>query len=110
MGVSVERRTLHDGRVYAERVFFPVFPVDEQQDELLQSEGFHIGMVDDIKTEVKKCLVRRGVRFQQCADVQFEFVEHWFVDVSVGVDEVAEELILLDGFEVLFADVNATSA
>ena len=73
-----------------------VFPVDEQQDELLQAVCLHVVVVDDIEAEVEQALVLAGLRLQHGADVQFQFVENLLVDVTIGVDEVAEQLVVLD--------------
>ena len=43
-------------------------------------------MIDDIETEVEQGLVLTCIALEQCANVQFQFVEYLFVDIAVGVD------------------------
>ena len=81
-------------------------PVDIEDDQLLESEGFHIGMVDHIETEIEQRLVFASLTLQQRADVEFQLVKYLFVDITVRVDQVSEQLIFLDGVKMLFLDLN----
>ena len=73
----------------AEEIIDLVFPVDVKQHELLQAEGLHVGVVDHIEAEVEQILVETSLRLKQGTDVQFQFVQHLFIDVTVRIDQVA---------------------
>ena len=66
-----------------------VFPVDVKQHELLQTEGLHVRMIDHIEAEVEQILVENGLTLQQGTDIQFQLVQHLFVDITGRVDQVA---------------------
>lgn len=79
---------------HAEIGIAAVLPIDEEQHELLQTVGLHVLMIDDIETEVEQILVLAGIRLQHGTDVEFQFVENLFIYITVGIDEITEELIL----------------
>ena len=65
-------------------------PFQVKSDELLQSEGFHVIVIDDVDTEVEQVFAVFHLRGDERADVQFQFVEYGFVHDTVTVDEMAE--------------------
>ena len=77
---------------------------------MLQTECLHVWMIDDIETEVEEILVESCLRFEQGTDIEFQLVEYLLVDIAVGVDEVAEELVLLDGVQVLLLDFDTSGS
>ena len=67
-------------------------------------------MIDDIETEVEQGFILAGIALEQCANVQFQFVKYLFVDVAIRVDQIAEELILLDGLQVFVTYFDTTGS
>ena len=65
----VEGRTLEGTGGHAEVGVAAVLPVDEQDDELLQSVSLHVWVVDHVETEVEQLLVLAGVRLEHGANV-----------------------------------------
>ena len=59
-------------------------------DKLLQSESFHVVVIDDIDAEVEQVFAVFLLRGDEGTDIQFEFVEYGFVHDTVTVDEMAE--------------------
>ena len=93
---------------HAEVVVARFFQLMKSRNELLQSQGLHVGMIDDVEAEVEEVLVPSCLRLEQGANVQLQLVEHLFVDIAVGVDEVAEQLILFDGLQMFFGHFDAS--
>ena len=67
-------------------------------------------MIDHVETEVKEIFVESCLRFEQGTDIEFQLVEYLFVDIAVGVDEVAEKLVLLDGLQMLLLDFDTSGS
>ena len=86
-----------------------ILPVDVKQHQLLETIRFHVRVIDHIETQVKKILVLTGIAFQQRADIQTELIKDGLVDIAVGVDQVAEELILLDGLQMNLCHFDTSS-
>ena len=55
-------------------------------------------------------LVLSCVRLEHGTEIELQFVEYLFIDIAIRVDEVAEELIVLDGLQVFVGDVDAACA
>ena len=88
------------------RFFFDVsffaFPLDVQHDELVQTESFHVVVIDDVQAKVQQVLGIAVDGSQQRADVQFQLVQYRFVDDSGAVNELLEEGIFFDGIQMFF--------
>ena len=65
-------------------------PLQIELDKLLQSESFHVVVIDDIDAEVEQVFAVFLLRGDEGTDIQFEFVEYGFVHDTVTVDEMAE--------------------
>ena len=77
-------------------------PLQIELDELLQSEGLHVVVIDNVDAEVEQVFAVFLLCGDEGANVQFQLVEHGFVHNAVAVDEMAEESVLLNGGEVFF--------
>ena len=85
-------------------------PFDVEHHELVKPVGLHVLVVDDIKAEVEQFAVGGGFSLEYGPDVKTKFVEHWFVDDTVAVDEVFQQRIFLDGLQVALVDSDAAGA
>ena len=70
----------------------------------MESVCFHVVVVKHIETEVYEAAVRRFRVGEKGADGELEFVKYALVDDTVAVDEITEELVVLNGTEMLFGD------
>ena len=85
-------------------------PFQVKSDELLQSEGFHVIVIDDVDTEVEQVFAVFHLRGDERADVQFQFVEYGFVHDAIAVNQMLEQSVLLYGGQVFVRNIDAACA
>ena len=56
-------------------------------DKLLQPEGFHVVVIDNVDAEVEQVFTVFFLSGDEGTDIQLELVEHGFVHDAVAVDE-----------------------
>ena len=71
----------------------------------MQTEGFHILVVYNVKTEVKQSLVTGVVAFKERTDIEFKFIKHAFVNKPSAVDEIFQKGILFYCLQMLIGYV-----
>ena len=74
----------------------------------MQAKGFHVVVEEDAFAEVEQL----GVRLvgKQRADIQPQLLEDTLLDDAIAVEQVGEEGIAVDSFEVSFIDRELTRA
>ena len=92
------------------RVLLLLLPFDVEQYQLVESERFHIAVVDDVETEIEETFVGTGLRLEDGPDVEFQFLEYVLVNDAVAVNEIAKERIFVDRGQVGIAHFYASGA
>ena len=82
-----------------------LFPVDKEQDEVVQPKSLHVVVVDNIDTEVEQVLGVFLILSDECAHSHSQFGENILGDITVRVDEITKEMIFLNSFEVIVTNV-----
>ena len=75
-------------------------PLEVEDDELMEAEGLHVAVVDDVDAEVQQVFAIGLLRGDERADVQAELLQYALVHYAVAVDKVLEQGILLYGLQV----------
>ena len=56
----------------------------------MKTERLHVLIVDDVETEIEQLLILDVAALEESTHINFQFIEHFFVDNAVAVYEVAE--------------------
>ena len=98
------------GRGRGEGLLFSIIfsPFQIQLDEIVQTDGLHVSVVNHVETEVHQFAVDRGLTFQDGTAVVFQLVEHLFVDDAVAVDKVFQQGIFLQRLQMFFFYLDAS--
>ena len=76
-----------------------LLPINVEQDELVQSEGFHVLVENDIAAKVNKLGIV-VVAVQERLDVEAELLQNLFTDNTVAVEQIGKQAVARNGLKV----------